>query len=876
MRITDRRRRHGIIAVTVLLAAVTLFLYVSYLGSAATDDQQTVRVGIYDNPPKVYLDKDGQPAGLFMDILRAIAANEKWSMEYVRCDWQNCLNMLAAGDIDLMPDVAYSNPRAETFDFHQIPVTHSWSVVLVPDSHAVTTLPELDGLRVAILAGSIQITPLARILDSYNLNYELLPYPSYTDAFAAVAEGEADAAVSNSYFASFYGKRHGLRETPFVFNPAALFFATPNGDPLGLLPSIDANIDRWRKDETSVYYEALKRAMVPLRPHGASQTLRWMLWGALALLALIAGWSLMLRWQVRHRTRQLRKTTQRLDHMLLASPVVLYQLSRENDGVRTLWVSHNVTRLLGFKASAFVSDNGWLTHIHPDDRSDVIARIGDPPADGNLVHEYRVIDANGKIRLIRDEMHFLPGDGSTGIEIVGSWNDLTESRKQAEKLSFLTHYDPLTRLANRTLLRERLVAAIREAKRANGKLAVLYVNIDRFKNINDSFGRPFGDIMLKEVAERLSRVTEDRNDLARVSGDGFVVALSRRASHRDAEDAAQAIIESVSKPMMLRDQNLVVTASVGISLFPDDGANSDADILLQHAEAAAYEAKRTGRNGYSIYASALSAGVAERLAMESDLRGAAPKNELLLHYQPQLAMAGDRIIGVEALVRWRHPLRGMVPPGEFIPVAEDMGIIDDIGRWVLEEACRQMMAWRAEGIAMPRVAVNLSMQQIEGATLLPLVRRVLKETGLDPASLELEVTESTIMGEPERSAEALQGLRDIGVELAIDDFGTGYSSLNYLKHLPINRLKIDQSFVRDIGRDSNNEAINRAIIGLARSLNLETVAEGIETEEQLEFLRRAGCDIGQGYLFSRPAAADDIGALWRTFATAESQQSGLS
>jgi diguanylate cyclase (GGDEF)-like protein len=468
------------------------------------------------------------------------------------------------------------------------------------------------------------------------------------------------------------------------------------------------------------------------------------------------------------------------------------------------------------------------------------------------------------VRFVRDEMQLQPdaGNGSEReLEIVGSWNDLTESHEQAERLTFLTHYDPLTGLPNRGLLRERLTHAINRARREHCSLAVLHLDVDRFKSINESYGQRLGDSVLRSVATRLNELQEGSGGLARTGANGFVLLLEDTGGRQGATRQAQRILQRFAEPIELGGEEIALTLSAGIALFPDDG--NEADNLLQHAEGALFEAKQSGRNTYRFYSSALSEGVAERVGLESALRGAVGRNELLLHYQPQLALESNTLVGVEALVRWQHPKLGLVPPGRFIPVAEEMGIIGEIGVWVLEEACRQLRAWDTQGIRIPRVAVNLSVQQIDSDTLLPLVRRILDQTGLEPQRLELEITESILMHEPEQAAAALRGFRELGIQIAIDDFGTGYSSLHYLKHLPFDRLKIDKSFVRDIGSDSSSEAISRAVIGLARSLELETVAEGIEHEGQLAFLQREGCPIGQGYLFSRPLPADDLIRDWR-------------
>ncbi|MDX5334180.1 MAG: EAL domain-containing protein, partial [Gammaproteobacteria bacterium] len=453
------------------------------------------------------------------------------------------------------------------------------------------------------------------------------------------------------------------------------------------------------------------------------------------------------------------------------------------------------------------------------------------------------------------------GEGANAAEIVGSWNDLTEQRQQAEQVRFLTHYDPLTRLPNRELLRERLEQAVGRARREDGRVAVMFIDVDRFKLFNDGLGHPVGDAVLRKVADRLSRLVQRGDTLARAGGDSFVLLMEDNASRHRAVTLANRIQRRFVEPVNVGEQELITTLSMGISLYPDDGDAPDE--LLQHAEAALYEVKSAGRNAHRLYTPALSEGLADRLSLERALRGVVARNELLLHYQPQIDLANNRLVGVEALVRWQHPELGLVSPARFIPLAEEIGIIGELGAWVLQEACRQMRAWQAAGVVVPRVAVNLSVQQIERRSLIPLVRGVLDDSGLEPSNLELEVTESIIMREPERATAALSGFRDLGIQLAIDDFGTGYSSLSYLKHLPLDRMKIDQSFVRDIGRDGNSEAISRAIIGLARSLDLETVAEGVEEVSQREFLLREGCDIAQGYLYSPPVTAEEISLSWQ-------------
>lgn len=820
---------------------------------------KSVRVGLYENAPKIYTDPDGEPAGLFITLIREIARKESWALEFVPCRWWSCLEQLEAGSLDLMPDVAFNDARSLRFDFHGVPVTHSWSVILKRADTPKEELTRLHQRRIAVLAGAVQGSALARMMAGRDLDFVPVKYPSFADAFAAVREGEADAVAANNIYAAYFAQRYNLRETPVVFDPATLYYATTKGDPKELLPRIDAWLETWRYDEDSMYYAALKQAMIPAQKPVVPPVYRYLVIGIGAMLLLFLAMSGVLRWQVRRRTTQLQETGQRLDHLLQSSPVVLYQLSVDDGQISTSWISENVERIYGFSATGFVSEDMWPRQLHPDDRDAVLNNAGALADKDHLVQEYRVLDARGVVRTVRDEMQFVPGNRGKRDEIVGSWNDLTVAREQAAQLRFLSHYDPLTRLPNRALLRERLSQAITRARQQRRSMAVLYMDIDRFKHINDSFGRPTGDRVLKATAERLVRLTGAGYLLARIGGDGFVLLIEDSAGPVRAEKLAREVITGFAEPITLSDRNVALTVSVGISLFPDDSA--DPDTLLQNAEAAMYEAKRAGRSSRCVYSSSLAVGMAERLSIETALRGAIRDNELVLHYQPQVELANGGLVGAEALVRWQHPQLGLLPPSRFIPVAEEMGIISDVGAWVLREACRQMMAWRTAGAEVPRVAVNLAAPEVDSETLLPLVRRVLDETGLDGTSLEVEITESIIMSEPERSARALEGLRAMGIRVAIDDFGTGYSSLSYLKHLPIDRLKIDRSFVSDVVDGVNSRAVSRAIIGLARSLELETIAEGIEETAQLDFLRREGCAMGQGFLFSAAVPAEELAGV---------------
>jgi len=449
------------------------------------------------------------------------------------------------------------------------------------------------------------------------------------------------------------------------------------------------------------------------------------------------------------------------------------------------------------------------------------------------------------------------------------FSDITQVKESQDQLDHLAHHDPLTGLPNRLLFHDRLQHALVRAARAGHQLAVMFIDLDRFKNVNDTLGHHVGDELLKQVAALLAACLREGDTLARLGGDEFIVLLEDVDGERGARAVAEKLMQLFERPVLVSGYELFVTGSVGISLFPQDA--QDLNMLIRNADVAMYQAKARGRNGYRFYTPSMDGEGVERLRMEALLRRAIEKDEIWLAYQPQVEIGSGRLIGVEALVRWNSPELGQVPPVRFIPLAEDTGFIGQLGAWVLEEACRQMVRWEQAGLRVPKVAVNLSGRQFDRGSVAPLVRRALAATCLAPQRLQLEVTESVIMN----TGDALQYINDlhrIGVELAIDDFGTGYSSLAYLKQLPVQALKIDRSFIADItgGADSdpNDEAIAIAIIQLGKSMNLAVVAEGVESRAQADFLLRHGCNRAQGYLYSKPLDAGQMLAQWGPAAAA--------
>jgi diguanylate cyclase (GGDEF)-like protein/PAS domain S-box-containing protein len=458
---------------------------------------------------------------------------------------------------------------------------------------------------------------------------------------------------------------------------------------------------------------------------------------------------------------------------------------------------------------------------------------------------------------------------------IGSSIDMTELKQAEAKIRELAHHDTLTRLPNRAHLQARLEQAMASARRDRNELAMLFIDLDRFKNINDTLGHDAGDALLIEVARRLQGTARESDIVARLGGDEFIVVLTGISDGvRGGATMAGKILAELGRPYAINGQALHSTPSIGVSVYPEDGATSEA--LMKAADIAMYHAKAAGRNNYQFFTRAMTEAAAERVALEAALRVAVERGEFLLYYQPQVDLRSDRIVGMEALLRWCHPERGMVSPLTFISIAEECGLIESIGKWVLDHALAQLARWRTAGFGGLRVAVNLSMHQLRNERFPELVARSLAVHGLDGDALELEITESTAMHDPARTARLMSELRALGVALAIDDFGTGHSSLAYLKQLPLSCLKLDRSFVADLEHDTNDAAICTATIQLAHSLGLAVVAEGIESRAQLEFLRGLKCDMGQGFYIGKPMAGQDCDGFLRAWPEEMSQRRGLA
>ena len=570
--------------------------------------------------------------------------------------------------------------------------------------------------------------------------------------------------------------------------------------------------------------------------------------------------------------RHLQESRSRIHQLLTSTPVIIY--SRFVDKLDSFtYVGENIAEQFGYDPECFLREPSfWLDRVHPDDQAMVTEKLKSLTELGQLAIEYRFQKTDGEYLWVCDRMRGLWNDQIRAHEIVGCWLDITERKQAEDRIRYLAFFDDLTGLPNRAFMKEMLEHSISNAKRYNRRMAVLFLDIDHFKRVNDNLGHDAGDSLLREVAKRLASCVRDsdtvyrpNNEMARMAqttenhavsrlgGDEFVVVLAQIDSPEDVATAARRIGAALSAPLTIGTDEVSMAASVGISVYPDDG--TDTATLLKNADAALYFAKENGRNSFQFFTKTLNERTAKRYSIESKLKKALDRNEFVLHYQPIIDLRHDTIIGTEALIRWRQSDETLISPAEFIPIAEETGLIVPIGEWVLHEACRQTAAWHADGLPPLFVSVNVSAVQFTKKILAKSLTKALENGNISPEHLQLELTESVIVENTNESRAILDELKEIGVGLCVDDFGTGYSSLAYLKSFPINALKVPRCFVRDLTTDLSDAAIVSATVALAHNLGLRVIAEGIEHRDQNLILKSQGCEQAQGFLFSRPLPA---------------------
>ncbi|MGC9528682.1 MAG: EAL domain-containing protein [Limnospira sp.] len=977
-----------------MAAALGSCLIVALLVGGGTvrvrDTGETVRVGIYQNRPKVFLDETGRPAGFWPDLLRAIAKAEGWQLQYVPCEWERCLQGVEEGAIDIMVDVAHSPDRDRWLDFNREVVLVSWSEVYTRPGIPLESILDLDRKRVAVLKGSIQQTMLAEQAQAFGVAPQFVEVADFEELFRRIASGEVDAGVVNNIFGGEVAPHHNLVKTNILFDPSRLHFVTAQGKRADLLATLDRHIRDLKADYNSAYYRVRERWLEPKKRLSWGQVRHiladFAVYVPIAGLAVVLMWNRFLRKEIcrRREAEAARQVSERRFHNMAANvPGAIFQYVLHPDGSDgVLYVSSGCHELWEVEAADVVADAGILWEmVHPDDRPGMYAsvitsadtlqpwswqwRITTPSGkmkwleacgrperreNGDVVWDTLIMDISDRkraevalreseerLRLVTENMgdlvclhhpdgrylYVTPSSqillGYSPEELIGRdpyklfhpddrdrirllshepnlrgittpatyrirkktgeyiWletltravldeagqvlhlqttsRDVSDRIRVQEQLRHEALHDALTGLPNRNFLIARLDLALKRTKYdPEFHFAVLFLDLDHFKVVNDSLGYLLGDELLLSVAKRLPTFIRETDVAARLGGDEFVILLEEIDGIEAAVRVTEAILKVLRSPLQVGDREVFTGASVGI--VAGTSRHRSPEDLLRDADLAMYRAKQNGRGRYAIFDPIMHFQAVRRLHVEHDLRKALENREFVLYYQPIVDLPARTIRGFEALIRWRHPQRGIVSPGEFIEIAEETGLIVPIGCWLLHEACRQLADWQGQFPDRPlKLSVNLSVKQLQHF-LLGQLDEILATHALKKNSLVLEITESMLVENVGITCELLEQIRSKGIPISIDDFGTGYSSLSYLHQLPVDALKIDRAFVSPAEPDSRNQTIAESIVVLSNLLELSAIAEGVETVEQLEWLESLGCEAAQGFLFSPPVPAD--------------------
>lgn len=837
------------------LVACLCFCQASFAQISATQTER-IRVGVYENPPKVMFE-NGQISGIFGEVLLEIANREGWQIEPVTCEWNTCLEMLRTGQIDLMPDMALNQERDDQYIFHNTPILHSWSQLYGQRSLKISSLLDLDGIRIAVLENSIQQDYLADITKNFGLNVSFVPVLSFEQGFQAVLTEQADVVAANHLYGDRRARELDLEPTPVMFQPSRLYVVAASAQFQPHIDTIEGYISKWRNDATSPFYQILQRwRAMPLD----APTFPYRLVVSLVTILLIVFASMIwLRSRVKIRTLELAHSELKMKTILDSVEAYIYIKDRD---LKYLYANKHVCDYLGITSANIIgqTDDKFFNqktceHIRERDRKVIDEGIRVSAEENNVTPD-------GKMRHFVSVKIPLRDSQNQVYALCGISTDITEHVTIKESLNQLEYYDGITGLANRKLLLQNLEHALISSHRTGYEGALVAIDLTHFTIINDTLGHAAGDQVLKQVAQRIRASIDDTDTAARLGSDDFVVILEDLS--RDTEQAvlnarnwARELLDKLSQPYQLGEILHSTTACIGVTMFSD--SQDSVAGLLKNADLAIAEAKAHGGEAIRFFNPKMQESINRRMLIESALRRAVKNQQLELYLQPQVNEKREVIAG-ELLLRWTDPDLGTVSPAEFIPVAEASGLIVSLGSWVIEQACGILQSWQShERLKHLPLAVNISPRQFRHSQFVTHIEQCLQAMRIAPGLLELEITEGLLIDNIDMTVKRLNKLGDLGVRFSLDDFGTGYASLAYLKKLPLYQLKIDQSFVRDMLTDVNDAVITNTILGLGKNLNLSVIAEGVETAAQLQRLQELGCHKFQGYLFGRPEPV----AVWQ-------------
>ncbi|WP_223788666.1 EAL domain-containing protein [Marinicella meishanensis] len=835
---------HTVVALSLLIFQVTAH------SQANNALKKTYRIGYFDTPPLQFRnDKLNQPDGLAIEILNKMAEEHGFTIDWVYGDFPDLMAMMKAKRLDALPSLGYSVQRSEFLDYPKTNFSNVWGQVFLSSDSKIESLFDLDGKTIALLENGVNGLNFINQCEQFEVDCRYVYGKSYAEVFQMVANKSADAAVSNNLAGLDFQQDYNLLVSSIIFNPFKVFVTTPKGTNAELLAAYDQTLGRWKQEPDSFYYQARSKWTLAQEDNTIPSWIWYSLLGLLifGLVTMVA--AVLFKRQVKYQVTKLMQREIQLNQVINIVPHMIFANDYEG---KIILANENACQFFGIDKDDIESKNIYsILRSNANFENLINYTTSSNPFNTEVVAK----DITGTTKTLM--MSKVPYSGRQDLEpaMVTVGVDISQVKAYEEEILYMAHYDSLTDLPNRELLKDRLKSSLARAKQFNHVGGILHIDLDNFKNINDSQGHQVGDKLIKKVALRIKSCVGPGDTLARLGGDEFIIELPELknelvTAEKQAIEVAGMVLKKLKQPIGIEGNHYHITASVGIVIYPRDGNHQS--VLLQRADTAMFEAKIKGRNRIQVFEEGIESRVKKNHQLENDLRLALKNNEINVLYQPVVDAETETIVGSEVLLRWQHPTEGEIMPTEFIPIAEQAQLILEIGYWTIEEACKQIIKWKDRAQRPFFLAVNLSVIQIRDRNFLERVTALIHQYKIPKDYLEFEVTESILLSENQRSIEIINQLKLLGIKLSIDDFGTGYSSFDYIRKLPLDKIKIDKSFIKDVPADTSSTTIVKTILKMAEEMQLEVVAEGVETATQIAFLKQHHCQYFQGYYFSKP------------------------
>jgi diguanylate cyclase (GGDEF)-like protein len=816
-----------------------------------------IKIGITHAPPLVYLNENQPPVGMMIDFLNAVAKKENWKIVWVKGKWSDIFEKAKNKEIDIMSYIAYSQQRSVYFNFSQISFVTGWGQVYTYDKDKFQNIFDYNNKTVALVKDDIHAKGFIEFCQKFNVNCQLKFVDNYDIAFNLLEQKLVDGAVCGSTVGHTYEKKFDVVRTSIMYQPTDALFATPKNRSTHLLKVIDKYLILWKKDPQSPYSLSKHKWMQGMQSNSLPSWIIFLVVIILTLLIIAAIFVSLLRQKIKNHVKQHVNQSKQLKQIINLVPHMIYVVDAHGKVVLANNYASNhfgISSSINATTTELIREIPEYTSLFNDDKNLLLTKeeiVNKEITTQNYTEDKVVFNVS---KLSFDDWNNIPSVLTVGV-------DITEELAYQNKIQFIAEHDDLTGLPNRELIKQSIKKSILKAKQLKSMGGVLYIDLDFFKNVNDSLGHAAGDELLKIVSARLQSCIGKNDRLARIGGDEFIIELKNltpdiNAAQRHIKDIAIKVLNVISDKFVIWQNELYISASIGIVIYPVD-AQSYVQ-TMQRADIAMYQAKANGKNGYVLFKQEMEDVVQQKHTLVADLHKAVEDEDFTLVYQPQVYGSHKKIVGLEALIRWKKPDGSFVYPTDFISEAEECGLIIPIGDWVMEQVCLQISKWLKHYENIPMVTVNVSVLQFHNREFFYKLKRLIKTYGIPPHLIELEVTESIMVDRIDSITYTLTQLKNLGIKISIDDFGTGYSSLSYLKKLPIDKLKIDYSFIKDMINDADTNSLVRTIVGMTQDLGLEVIAEGVENIEQVQQLMQMGCHYFQGFYFDPPQSVSYI------------------